>query len=293
MTRTATHSWRIPLSRPDLNGDDRRAVAQVLDSHVLSMGDESARLEEEFSARLDGLSAAVVSSGSAGLYLALRALGVRDGEVITPSYGFIGTAHAIRLAGAEPRFADIERDTLCVSAETLEKMFSPSTRAVLPVHIFGTPAPMDEILDLASGWGVPVIEDACEALGSSFCGRPAGTLGDAGVFAFYPNKQMTTGEGGLVVARDPELLACVKSMSNQGRGEGEFQFVREGFNFRMTELQAALGRTQLKRLDGFLARRQRLAQRYGEGLSKLQNISVLGAVASGAVRSWFVYPVFL
>ncbi|MFQ5654260.1 MAG: DegT/DnrJ/EryC1/StrS family aminotransferase [Planctomycetota bacterium] len=284
--------WRVPLSRPDITEEERQAVLEVLRTPILSLGEEGSLLEAEFE-NLLGVPSALVSSGTAGLYLALRALGVDGGEVITPSFGFVGTVHAIRLAGARPRFADIDPVTLCVSAETIEPIIGDDTRAILPVHIFGTPCPMAEILELARARALPVIEDACEALGSLSGGHPAGTLGHAGVFAFYPNKQMTTGEGGLVVAPSPELVAIVRSMRNQGRGEGEFEFVREGFNFRMTEMQAALGRAQLRRLGVLLAEREKRARRYQEALEGLPGLTTLPPPLDGDQRSWFVFPVFV
>ncbi|MCA8961127.1 MAG: DegT/DnrJ/EryC1/StrS family aminotransferase, partial [Planctomycetes bacterium] len=252
--------WRIPLSRPDIDDQDRAAVAAVLERDILSLGEEALGFEHEFETFLEQrCSAACVSNGTAGLFLALRALGIDRGEVLTPSYGFVGTAHAIRLAGAEPRFCEVDPETMVVSVDTLDEAWSDRVTAVIPVHIFGTPPPMPEIVEWAADRGVPVIEDACEAIGGRCSGAPCGTHGDAGVFAFYPNKQMTTGEGGMVVARDPEITARVRCLRNQGRGDGEFEFVAEGFNFRLCELQAALGRSQLRRLPSFLSQRERVA----------------------------------
>ena len=285
--------WRIPLARPDIDDSDRRAVLEVLATPVLSLGPQLAALEEEFRERFGGRRAVAVSSGTAGLYLALRALGVQDGEVITPSFGFIGTAHAIRLAGAEPCFVDVAPDTLCVTVESVAAGWSERTRAVIPVDLFGTPAPSDAIADLGNTRRVPVVEDSCEALGSVRQGQPVGTHGDAGVFAFYPNKQMTTGEGGLVVTRDDATAERIESMRNQGRGSAEFEFVGEGFNFRLTELQAALGRSQLARLDSLLSARQALAARYRDALASVPGIATLPEPEDGDQRSWFVFPVFV
>ncbi len=290
---SAARRWRIPLALPDIDDSDRAAVLRVLTSDVLSLGPEAETLEAEFAARLAGSMTALVSSGTAGLFLALRALGVAGGEVITPSYGFIATAHAIRLAGATPRFADIDPQTLGLTPETIDAAWTSRTAALLPVHVFGTAARMPQITRLGADRGVPVIEDACEALGSTNAGRPAGTWGHAGVFAFYPNKQMTTGEGGLVVARDDEVIRRVRSMRNQGRGDGDFVFTGDGFNFRMTELQAALGRSQLARLDAFLAARARVAAAYRARLRVVRGIHTLGEPAAGDRRGWFVFPVFV
>ncbi len=286
-------AWRIRLASPEITDADRAAVLRVLHTPVLSRGPEGTALEEEFSRRLAGLPAALVSNGTAGLYLALRALGIRGGDVITPSFGFIGTLHAIRLAGARPRFADISPETLCVTRETIEEAWTTSVRAILPVHVFGTPPPMDAIARLARERNVALIEDACEALGAVAQDRPAGTHGDAAVFAFYANKQLTTGEGGLVVARERSTIDRIQSMRNQGRGEREFDFVGEGFNFRLTEMQAALGRSQLARLDRMLAKREAIAAGYARRLARIPGICALPSVREGDRRSWFVYPVFV
>ncbi len=284
--------WRIPLSRPSIVDADRRAVLEVLSGTTLSLGPWARRLESRFSNWLSA-DTALVSSGSAGLFLALRALGVGGGAILTPSYGFIASAHAIRLAGAEPRFVDVERETGCVSVATLEAAWDSSVSAILPVHIFGTPAPIEEICEWAASRGVPVIEDACEALGASQRGRPLGTIANAGVFAFYPNKQMTMGEGGLVVSNDREVVETVRSQRNQGRQGAGFQFSGEGFNFRITELQAALGCSQLDRLEELLERRADRASRYRRHFSPIERVSVLSDPAPADRRSWFTFPIFL
>lgn len=286
-------TWRIPLARPQLDDSDRDAVLSVLRTPTLSLGPEQARFEREFEAHLDGAQAVAVSNGTAALYLALQALGVDGGEVLTPSYGFIGTIHAIRLAGATPRFVEVDPETLCVNVDTLDEGWTPSCRAVLPVHIFGTPAPMAAIVEWAREKSLPVVEDAAEAVGGWVDGRPAGTWGDAGVFAFYPNKQMTTGEGGLAITRDRALAELLRSLRNQGRGHEEFEFVSAGFNFRLDEMSAALGRSQLARLPGFLAARDERAEAYRERLADKPGLALLPRVAAPNRRSWFVFPVFV
>lgn len=286
-------SWRIPLSRPQINDSDRAAVLGVLNTSVLSLGEQLAGFEREFGEFFGGAHAVGVSSGTAGLYLALQALGVDGGEVLTPSYGFVGTIHAIRLAGAEPRFVEVDPDTLCVTVETLERAYTSECRAVLPVHIFGTPCPMKSIVEWARARQVPVIEDAAEAVGAEVDGRPAGTWGDAGVLAFYPNKQMTTGEGGLVVSRSETVSREVASLRNQGRGEGEFEFSRPGFNFRLDEMSSALGRSQLARLPEILAAREERADAYRERLRDVSGLALLPPVPPPNSRSWFVFPVFV
>ncbi len=284
--------WRIPLSRPSIVDADRRAVLEVLSGTTLSQGPWGRRLEARFS-KWFAAEAALVSSGSAGLFLALRALGVSGGTVLTPSYGFIASAHAIRLAGAQPRFVEVERETGCVSVATLEAAWDSSVSAVLPVHIFGTPAPIAEICDWAASRGVPVIEDACEAIGASQRGRQVGTIADAGVFAFYPNKQMTMGEGGLVVSNDREVVDTIRSQRNQGRQKGGFQFSGEGFNFRLSELQAALGCSQFDRLEELLHQRAERAEQYRQRLIHVDRVSLLSNPTPPDRRSWFTFPIFL
>lgn len=287
------NEWRIPLSRPDIDDSDRAAVLRVLDTPCLSLGPENDALEAEFSEFFDGAAVATVSNGTAGLYLALRALGFQRGQVLTPSFGFIGTAHAIRLAGGEPRFVDVSPDNLCVTPETLDAAYTPDCRAVMPVDIFGTPLPMPRIEAWAAERGLIVVQDACEALGARRAGRRVGTESPASVFAFYPNKQMTTGEGGLVVCRDASIAERIRSRRNQGRAPGEFRFVDEGFNFRLTEMQAALGRSQLRRLPGFLEQRDRVAAQYAAHLENVPGVATLPPVPAGDSRSWFVFVVLV
>ena len=283
---------RIPLSRPTIDAADRAAVLEVLEGTCLALGPRTEELEARFESRF-GLPTALVSSGTAALYLSLRALGVTGGEVITPSYGFIATAHAIALAGATPRFADVDPETGCLTVATLERAAGPKVRAVVPVHIFGTPAPVDEIVAWGEARGVPVLEDACEALGSFRRGKEAGTIGDAGTFAFYPNKQMTLGEGGLVVSRHEAVIEQVRRERNQGRVAAGLSFAGPGFNFRITELQAALGLAQLDRVDRWIEARDALAMRYTEDFAGHPAISTLPPVPAGDHRSWFAYPIFL
>ncbi len=285
-------AFRIPLSRPTLDHTDRRAVLAVLEGMTLSLGPRTAELEARF-AEMFGAPTALVSSGTAGLYLALRALGVESGEVITPSYGFVATAHAIRLAGARPRFVEIDPTTLCLSVEAVDAAWRPTVRAILPVHIFGSPAPVDDLSMWARERGVPVIEDACEALGSWRRDRPVGTHGEAGVFAFYPNKQMTMGEGGLVVAREESTIERIRRMRNQGRTGPGLSFAGEGFNFRVTEMQSALGLSQLDRLEEMNRIRSVIAAAYHRDLAECGALELLPEPSIGDRRSWFAFPVFL
>lgn len=284
--------WRIPLARPEIDDSDRQAVSRVLDSPILSIGPEAESLEQEFEQYL-GVPSALVSNGTAGLFVALRLLGLEGGKVLTPSLGFIGTAHAIRMAGAEPRFVDVCPESLVCTVQTLEAAYDPECRAVVPVDLFGTPLDSPAIREWAESRDLILVQDTCEALGARWNGEPVGSHAPASVFAFYPNKQMTTGEGGLVSSPDPDLIARVRSFRNQGRGEGHFEFVGDGFNFRLCELQAALGRSQLRRLGDFLAARSRVAGWYDSLFEDVPGLATLPPAPAPGERSWFVYPVFV
>ena len=200
-----------------------------------------------------------MSSGTAGLHLALLALGIGAGdEVIVPSFTFIAAANAIRYVGAVPVFVDIDPVTLNMDPECVATAITPRTRALMVVHTFGCPADMGALLEIAERHGLKVIEDACEAIGAEYRGRKVGTFGDAGVFAFYPNKQITTGEGGMVVVRDAEVAASIRSLRNQGRRPTDdwFEHSELGYNYRISEMNCALGLTQLRRIDSILERRE-------------------------------------
>lgn len=289
------HPWRIALSSPDIDHHDRAAVDAVLRSGRLAGGPAIGQLEQLAS---DTFRRPTVScsSGTAGLILALRALGVSGGEVITPALGFIATAHAIRAVGATPRFCDVDRETLCVGLEQLEAAWSDDVSAVIPVDLLGVQVPIDAIVEWAKQRAVPVIEDACEALGSRHGDRPCGAAADAAVFGFYPNKIITMGEGGLVSCRDQALADRVRQLANQGRTGAGFCFEGEGYNFRLTEMQAALGASQWLRLDALIERRQQLAQLYLERIEAIPGVIPAPAptrIDEGDRRSWFAFVVLL
>ncbi|MDE0958936.1 MAG: DegT/DnrJ/EryC1/StrS family aminotransferase [Planctomycetota bacterium] len=289
------HPWRIALSSPDIDHHDRAAVDAVLRSGRLAGGPAIGQLEQLAS---DTFRRPTVScsSGTAGLILALRALGVSGGEVITPALGFIATAHAIRAVGATPRFCDVDRETLCVGLEQLEAAWSDDVSAVIPVDLLGVQVPIDAIVEWAKQRAVPVIEDACEALGSRHGDSPCGSAADAAVFGFYPNKIITMGEGGLVSCRDQALADRVRQLANQGRTGAGFCFEGEGYNFRLTEMQAALGASQWLRLDALIERRQQLAQLYLERIEAIPGVIPAPAptrIDEGDRRSWFAFVVLL
>jgi len=288
---------RIPLARPDLGRHEEEAVLTVLRSGVLSMGPWTERFEAAV-AKLTGARHAVAcSSGTAGLHLLLTAHGIGPGdEVITPSFSFIASANAIVYTGARPVFADIDPLTLCLDPEHVAALIGPRTRAILPVDVFGHPAPLPELRALADRYGLLLIEDACEALGSTLHGVPCGSprYAHGAVFAFYPNKQITTGEGGVVVTNDDRVAALCRSLRNQGRGEDSawLTHVRLGYNYRMDEMSAAVGAVQMARLEELLARRAQVAAAYRRRLAEVPGVTLPEAIPGSEVQ-WFVWVVRL
>jgi perosamine synthetase len=283
----------IAMSAPDLDESDEAAVLEALRSGVLGLG-PFAEAFEGLAAGVAGTRHAVaVSSGTAGLHLIVRALGVGSGdEVLVPSFTFAASANAFIYEGATPVFVDIEPDTYNLDPGELVARRTPRTRAVMVVDVFGHPADWDALE--ADAKGLVLIDDCCEAIGATVGGRPLGSLGAAGCFAFYPNKQMTTGEGGMVVTDDASLAAACRSLRNQGRGEmGTWlQHERLGFNYRMDELSAALGLSQIRRLKEFLGKRSGVARMYTERLTPLDWVRP-PVVRPGVTMSWFVYVVTL
>jgi perosamine synthetase len=298
---------RIPLSEPDITDADIDAVVSVLRTPRLSLGPKLAEFESATAAYVGVPHAVGVSSGTAGLHLALLALGVGPGdEVIVPSFTFIAVANAVRYAGAHPVFADIDAGTLNLDPNRVEAAITPRTRAMIVVHTFGRPAEIAELLDLARRHNLRVIEDACEALGAEVGGRRVGSFGDVGVFAFYPNKQITTGEGGMVVTRNADLARRMAALRNHGRydcsdatgaspesSDAWFEHVELGFNYRLSEMQCALGLAQLARVDAILARREAVARRYCEWLGGNANLVLPALHLDNQKLSWFVFVVRL
>ena len=283
----------IPLARPVLGEPEERGVVDVLRSGRLSLGPLLEDFERRFAAIVGAPHASAVSSGTAGLHLALRAVGVRDGdEVVTSPFSFVASANAIVYERARPVFVDIDRRTLTIDPAAAAAAVGPRTRALLPVHIFGWPADVAALEAL----GLPIVEDACEALGARFPdGVAVGARGHPAVFAFYANKQLTTGEGGMVTFADPALKVRIDSERNQGRAPDMdwLDHDRLGFNYRLSELACALGLAQLDRLEGMLAARARVAAAYREALAPIEGLELLCPDEGGAVRGWFVYVVGL
>ena len=268
----------------------------MLRSSRLSLGPVTEQFEAAVAEYVSLPYAVAVSSGTAGLHLCIRALGIGEGdEVIVPSFTFIAAANAIRYERATPVFADIDPGTLNIDPQKIEEAITPRTRAILAVHTFGVPAEMAAILEIAQRRGLLVIEDACEAIGAEYRGCRVGTMGSAGVFAFYPNKQITTGEGGVVVTHDEGLARRIRALRNQGRYESDdwFQHTELGYNYRISEINCALGLAQMGRLEEILQKRAEVASAYHRRLGQCPELSLPPVdLASGRI-SWFVYVVRL
>jgi perosamine synthetase len=287
----------IPLSRPWLDEREEELVLEVLRSGRLSLGPWIERFEEQIAERVGAPFAAAVSSGTGGLHLLCKIAGLGPGdEVVTSPLSFVASANCFVLEGATPVFADVDPITLNLDPAAVEAALTDRTRAIVAVDMFGYPCELDELRAIADRHGLAFIEDACESLGAEYRGRPLGAHGSTAVFAFYPNKQMATGEGGVVVTHSEEEWQLLRSLRNQGRtydGGGWFHHVRLGLNYRWTDLQAAIGLAQLEKLDRILELREAAARRYGELLNELEGVEAPWRGDANHRRSWFVYVVKL
>jgi perosamine synthetase len=287
---------RIPLSAPDITEAEIAAVTAVLRTPRLSLGDKLIEFENALAQFVAAGHCAACSSGTAALHLALLATGIQPGdEVIVPSFTFVAVANAVRYLGAIPVFADIDPLTLNLAPASLEAAITSRTRALIAVHTFGIPAPMSDLLEIARRHNLKLIEDACESLGGEHHGQKLGALGHAGVFGFYPNKQITTGEGGALVTSDPQIASRARMLRNQGRGTANEWFEHEeiGYNYRISEINCALGIAQLKRIDEILAKRADAAQKYFANLQNNSNLHLPPMQIAHGKISWFVYVVRL
>ena len=287
----------IPVARPLIGAREEELVLDVLRSRHLSLGPMLPAFEQAFGERIGVDHVSAVSSGTAGLHLALRASGVQAGdEVVTTPFSFVASANSILYEGARPVFCDIDPRTLNIDPQAAAAAVGERTTGLLPVHIFGYPAAMAELEQLARRSGLWIVEDACEALGAIHGdGTAVGARGNPAVFAFYPNKQMTTGEGGVVVSPDAAIKQRIDSERNQGRAPNMdwLDHDRLGFNYRLSDVACALGVAQLERLDAMLAARHRIAGLYNEGLAAIDGLELPCPDADGDRRSWFVYVVQL
>jgi dTDP-4-amino-4,6-dideoxygalactose transaminase len=306
---------QIPMSSPDLTELERQAVLDVLNTPVLSMGTQIKKFEQTFIDLTGAKHAIGVNSGTAGLHLCVRAAGIGPGDlVITTPFSFVASSNALLFENAVPVFVDVHPHTgnidpdlvaqaakdIAVGGKPAEKWLprkgvtpGAKLKALLPVDVFGQPADMDKINATARDYHLPVIEDSCEALGATYKGRPAGMLGDYGIFAFYPNKQITTGEGGVIITSDEKAADLMRALRNQGRAPGDtwLSHTHLGYNYRLDEMSAALGVVQMSRLDELLRKREQVAEWYGDRLSEIPGVEVPAVEASTTRMSWFVYVI--
>ena len=292
-----TERRAVPLSRPYLDEREEELVLEVLRSGRLSLGPTIGRFEELFATRVGAPHAVAVANGTAGLHLLCRLAGVGNGdEVITSPFSFVSSANCFIFEGATPVFADVDPRTLNLDPAAVEAAVTERTRAIVAVDIFGYPCELDELGEIADRHDLALIQDACEALGAAYRGAPVGSHGRPAVFGFYPNKQMTTGEGGVVTTHSEEEWQALRSLRNQGRSYDDgswFTHVQVGFNYRWTDVQAAIGIGQLEKLDRILELRAKAAARYGELLGPVEGVTTPLEDDADHRRSWFVYVVEL
>ncbi len=284
----------IPLAAPCVGEREEQLVLEVLRSGQLALGPMIGRFERAFADAVGTRHAVACSSGTAGLHAALARLGLEPGdEVITSSFSFISSANVIVYERATPVFAEIDEQTFNLDPEAVEAAVTPRTRAIIPVHIFGYPAEMERITAIARRHGLAVVEDACEAIGAAMDGRLVGSHGNPAVYGFYPNKQMTTGEGGIVTTDDDDVHRELRSLVNQGRSDNGEWLVHQriGFNYRMDDMSAAVGLAQVERLDELLEGRRRVAELYGHHLAGIPGVEL--PYVGPHTRSWFIYHVRL
>jgi perosamine synthetase len=310
--------YKVPMSSPDLTDEDRQAVMDVLETKFLSMGPRVDAFEDGIREYTGARYSLAVNSGTAGLHLCIRAAGVEAGDlVITTPFSFISSTNVILFEHAIPIFIDVDpltgnldtRQTadavhdLTTGSSVSRKKWIPKNckstsgklKAVLSVDVFGQPADYDTLREICSQNGLSLIEDSCEALGSEYRGVKAGRLGKYGVFAYYPNKQMTTGEGGMVITDDQKASEFMRSLRNQGRAPGDtwLQHTHMGYNYRLDEMSAALGVSQLKRLDELIQKRASIADYYNQNLRTVDGVEIPKIIPETTRMSWFVYVIRL
>ncbi len=295
MVRILFKDMKIPLARSKINEEEAAAIARVIDRGRLALGPEVKAFEEEFARWLAVDAAVATNSGTSALIAALRAVGVRPGdEVIVPALTFVATANAVLNCGARPILVDVLPDSWNLDPLAAAEAVGKNTRAIIAVHLFGLAAPMSELIALAEKANVALVEDACEAIGSTYGSRFVGGLSDVGVFGFYPNKLLTTGEGGMVVSTDSNVVETARAISNQGYGSSGQLLKRAmpGHSFRMNEFGAALGRAQLDSIESRLVERDRLAAKYIDALGSVNGLT-MPVTDSESRRGWFTFPMLL
>jgi len=295
-TNRENRTLQIPLSSPDVREEDRDAVLEVLNSPFLSLGPKLPAFEQAVAQVTKSQNAIAVNSGTSGLHLCVKAAGISDGdEVITSPFSFVASANCVLFERGRPVFVDIDPLTYNIDPARIEEAITERTKAILPVHVFGRPCNLSAIMKIAAKRGLTIIEDSCEAIGARYGGRPVGTFGQTGVFAFYPNKQLTTGEGGVIVTNDCEVAERCRAWRNQGRsyGDGWLEHVTIGYNYRLSDINCALGISQLRRLVEVMAARARVAELYAEALRDVPTVIAPPLDEPGSTISWFVYVVRL
>jgi len=281
----------VGLARPDIGPRELELVTKVLTSDVLALGPYAQQFEAACAEVAGRRFAVACSSGTAALHMAIRALGVgRGDEMITTPFSFVASANCLLYEGAVPRFVDIEEDSLGMDPELVPAAVSDRTRGILPVHVFGRPCRIERLTEIARNREWLIVEDSCEGLGSSVNGRPLGSFGDVAAYAFYPNKQITTGEGGIALTDRPELAEMLISLRNQGRdADGTWlRHVRLGYNYRLDELSAAIGTAQLERHEELKRGRARVVRAYERALGGRDWVT-LPKAGPGESVDWFVY----
>jgi perosamine synthetase len=286
---------RLYLCRPDITEKEVQAVTEVLRSPDLSLGPKVPEFEQAFANYIGRKRAVAVNSGTSGLYLCMLAMGIGKGdEVITTPFTFISTSNVVLMAGAKPVFVDIDPVTMNIDAGKLERKIRKKTKAIMPVEVFGNPAGFDEIAKIADKRQVAIVEDSCEALGSKINGKKAGTFGEMSVFAFYPNKQITTGEGGMILTDNDGLADMCVSLRNQGRAIGGAWLSHErlGYNYRLSDINCALGIVQLSRIEEIKVKRKQVARWYQETFAGDDRF-IVPVEPAGCDINWFVYVIRL
>jgi perosamine synthetase len=291
-------SLKIPLSQPDVTNLDKKAVLEVLNTSWLSLGPKLKEFEERVAEYVGAKRAIAVSNGTCALHLIIKALnlGKRD-EVITTPFSFVSSSNCILYEGAKPVFVDIDPQTLCIDAEKIEKAITRKTKAILAVDVFGHPADWQKIKRIAKKHKLYLIGDSAESLGSKYKNKKCGTFADASIFSFYPNKQITTGEGGMVITNNPKIAEICESLRNQGRApmKKEWNWLshpRIGYNYRISDINCALGIAQLKRIEKIISKRRKIANLYNQKLKNISGIEI-PYIASNIEMSWFVYVIRL
>ncbi len=312
---TDNNGFVVPMSNPDLTDAERAEVMAVLNSPILSMGSKTTDFENAIAKFSGAKHAIAVSSGTSGLHLCVRAAGIEEGDlVLTTPFSFVSSTNVMLFEKAIPVFVDVDPLTGNIDPDLLDQAANDLTaggkaaqkwlprngaerhgklKAVLAVDVFGQPADYDRITKTAKAHGLKLIEDSCESLGAEYKSRKTGLFGDYGVFAFYPNKQITTGEGGMIVTNDDQANALMRALRNQGRAPGDswLQHTELGYNYRIDEMSAALGVVQMKRIEELLTQRQRVADWYGERLAEIPGVEAPGLSPETTRVSWFVYVI--